>query len=153
MLGWLVRRRLAALQREFNYDPRCVLDVFEASPRAFLRISWISALAAHREEASKEGWYAAKLVATLAEDCNACTQLVITMAERGGESPVSLQSVLEGDKAEMPRMRRSDSSAPRRFCSDVAGADRLRAEVTSHRGARDSNRWALPSLPRECFQP
>jgi len=35
MLGWLVKRRLASFQKEFNYDPRYVLDILAASPWAF----------------------------------------------------------------------------------------------------------------------
>jgi len=137
MLGWLVKRRLASFQKEFNYDPRYVLDIFEASSRAFFRFSWRSGLAAHREEVSKEAWYAAKLVATLAEDCGPCAQLVVTMAERDGVGPASLCSVLAGNEAAMP----PDTALGFKFAEavlrrDIAAADRLRAEVISRWGSK-----------------
>jgi len=152
MLGWLVKRRLAAFQREFNYDPRYVLDIFEASPRAFFRFSWISGLAAHREEVSKEAWYAAKLVATLAEDCGPCTQLVVTMAEREGVSPASLRSVIDGDEAAMP----PDAALGFKFAKavlqrDVARADRLRPEVKSRWGAKGLVSLALTIAASRVF--
>jgi hypothetical protein len=152
MLGWLVKRRLASFQKEFNYDPRYMLDILEASPRAFFPFSWMSGLAAHREEVSREAWYAAKLVATLAEDCGPCTQLVVTMAEREGVSPASLRSVLAGDEAGMP----PDAALGFKFAQaalqrDVASLEHLRAEVVSRWGKKGLVSLALTIAASRVF--
>jgi hypothetical protein len=152
MLGWLVKRRLASFEKEFNYDPQYALDIYQASPKAFFRFSWMSALAAHREEVSKEAWYAAKLVATLAEDCGPCTQLVITMAEREGVSRASLASVLAGNEAGLP----PDAALGFKFAKavlrrDVAEATRLRAEVVSRWGQKGLVSLALTIAASRVF--
>jgi len=152
MLGWLVKGRLASFQKEFNYDPQYVLDIYEASPRAFFRFSWMSGLAAHREEVSKEAWYVAKLVATLAEDCGPCTQLVVTMAEREGVSAASLRSVLDGNEAAMP----PDAALGFKFAKavlqrDIVAADRLRTEVVSRWGKKGLVSMALTIAASRVF--
>ena len=152
MLGWLVKRRLSSFQKEFSYDPQYVLDIYEASPKAFFRFSWMSGLAAHREEVSKEAWYAAKLVATLAEDCGPCTQLVVTMAEGEGVSSTALRSVLAGDEAGMP----PDAVLGFKFAKavlqrDIAEADRLRAEVECRWGKKGLVSLALTIAASRVF--
>ena len=64
MLGWLVRRRIAAFERAFDYDMSYARDIYDASPRAFFRFSKILGISSFREDAPKEAWYAAKLAAT-----------------------------------------------------------------------------------------
>ena len=152
MLGWLVKRRLASFEKEFNYDPRYVLDIYDASTKAFFRFSWMSGLAAHREEVSKEAWYAAKLVATLAEDCGPCTQLVVTMAEREGVSPDYRRAVLDGNEAAMP----PDAALGFKFAKavlqrDIIEADRLRTEVVSRWGRKGLVSLALTIAASRVF--
>jgi hypothetical protein len=137
MLGWLVRRQMAKFEREFDYDLTYARDIYDASPRAFFRFSRISGLAAHREDVSREAWFAAKIAAALAEDCGPCTQLVVTMAEREGVSPEALRAILAGDKAAMP----PDAALGFRFARsvlerDIVECDRLRNEVVSRWGRR-----------------
>lgn len=84
MFGWLVRKKLDAYEREFDYDTSYLRDIYAASPRAFWRFSKFVGLSTYREGAPYDAWFAAKLVGTLAEDCGPCTQLVVTMAERAG---------------------------------------------------------------------
>ena len=118
----------------------------------FFRFSWMSGLAAHREEVSKEAWYAAKLVATLAEDCGPCTQLVVTMAEGEGVSSTALSSVLAGDEAGMP----ADAALGFKFAKavlqrDIAEADRLRAEVECRWGKKGLVSLALTIAASRVF--
>ena len=142
MLGWLVKRRLAKFEREFDYDLTYVREIFAASPRAFFKFSKIFSLAAHRENVPPDAWFAASIAATLAEDCGPCTQLVVTMAERAGVSPATLRAILTGDEQDMA----ADAALGFRFAKsvlqrDIAEADRLRGEVVSRWG-----RKALVSL-------
>ena len=142
MLGWLVRRRIAAFERAFDYDMSYARDIYDASPRAFFRFSKILGISSYREDAPKEAWYAAKLAATLSEDCGPCTQLVVKMAERDGMSPLAIRAVLLGDEAAMP----PDAALGFRFAQavlhrDIATSDRLRREIETRWG-----RKALVSL-------
>jgi hypothetical protein len=69
MLGWLVRKKLAAFEKEFGYDAGYLREMYEVSPRAFWKYSKITGKSSLREDVSKKAWYAAKIVATLTEDC------------------------------------------------------------------------------------
>jgi hypothetical protein len=139
MLGWFVLRRLAAFEHDFDYDTSYLRDIYEASPRAFFRFSKIAGISNYREDVPKEAWYAAKLAATLTEDCGPCTQLVVKMAEREGISPEAVRAVLTGNEEAMP----PDASLGFRFTQsvlrrDIAESDRLRREVL--------NRWGKKAL-------
>jgi hypothetical protein len=137
MLGWFVRWRLAKVEREFDYDLSYARDIYDASPRAFFRFSRLFELAQHREEVPGEAWFAAKIAATLAEDCGPCTQLVVTMAERAGVSDATLRAILAGDETAMS----PDAGLGFRFARtvlerDMAEGDRLRSEVVSRWGGK-----------------
>jgi hypothetical protein len=137
MLGWLVRRRIAAFERAFDYDMSYAREMYDASPRAFFRFSKILGISNHREDVPKEAWYAAKLAATLTEDCGPCTQLVVKMAEREGVSAAAIRGALTGNEGSMP----PDAALGFRFAQavlrrDIAESDRLRREVVSRWGKR-----------------
>jgi len=66
MIGWLVRRRLAAYEREYDYDMGYARDIHAGSPRAFWRFSKFLGLSTYREGAPYDAWFAAKLVGALA---------------------------------------------------------------------------------------
>jgi hypothetical protein len=152
MLGWFVRRQMAKFERNFDYDLTYARDMYDASPRAFFRFSRISGLAAHREDVPREAWFAAKIAATLAEDCGPCTQLVVTMAEREGVSPDALRAILAGDEKAMP----PDAALGFRFARsvlerDIAEGDRLRSEVVSRWGKKGLVSLALTIAASRVF--
>ena len=137
MFGWLVRKKLDAYEREFDYDTSYLRDIYAASPRAFWRFSKFVGLSTYREGAPYDAWFAAKLVCTLAEDCGPCTQLVVTMAERAGVNAATLRAILASDEAAMS----TDATLGYRFSRavlsrDVALGDRLREEIVSRWGQK-----------------
>jgi hypothetical protein len=137
MLGWLIRRRISSFEREFDYDMSYGREMYEASPRAFFRFSKILGMSNYREDVPVEAWYAAKLVATLTEDCGPCTQLVVKMAEREGVSAEAMRAVLTGMDSSMP----PDAALGFRFARsvlrrDIAESDRLRREVVAKWGKK-----------------
>lgn len=101
MLRWIARRQLAAFERAFGYDTSYMGDMLDASWTGFLRFTSVAKMAAHREDLPLDAWYAAKLTATVAEDCGPCTQLVVNMAEADGVSQSVLRGILEGDEGAM----------------------------------------------------
>lgn len=136
MLRWIARRRLAAFERAFGYDTSYMRDMLAASWRGFMRFSAAAKMAAHREEVPPDAWYAAKLTATLAEDCGPCTQLVVRMAEADGVGAAVLRGILEGDERAMG----SDAALAQRFARAVLAhdpdADALREQIAARWGER-----------------
>jgi hypothetical protein len=102
MLTWLMRRRLAAFERDYNYDMSYARDILDADPGALMKFSKVMGMARYRKDVPADAYYAASLVGTLAEDCGPCTQLVVTMAEREGVAQPTLRAILAGDVAAMP---------------------------------------------------
>lgn len=138
MLRWLLRRRIAAFERNHDYAMDYARDLLQASPRALLLFARAAKLAAWRRDVPKDAWYAAKLVAVLREDCGACAQLVVTMAERDGVAQAQLRAVLAGDMRTMtPAVALAVRFAEAVLAHDPrAGA--LRVEIRQ--------RWGDPAL-------
>src|SRR5512144_2101339 len=102
MLRWLLRRRLAAFEREFEYDVSYARDILAADPGALLRFGRVQALGQYCRDVPRDAWYAAGLAGTMAEDCGPCTQLGVTMAEREGILAATLRAIAARDVAAMP---------------------------------------------------
>jgi len=137
MLGWIVKRRLGAFARSFNYDTSYLSELYDASPRAFWKFSKVATLSQHREDVPKEAWYAARIVATLAEDCGPCAQLVVDMAAHAGVSAPALRAIVNQDERAMP----PDAAVGYSFAKavlarDLAESDRLRGQVETRWGPR-----------------
>jgi hypothetical protein len=152
MFGWLVQKRIKSFERAFDYDMTYAREIYDASPRAFWRFSKVVNLAQYHEDTPLDAWYAAKLAATLAEDCGPCTQLVATMAEREGVKPETLRAIIAGDESAMP----PDALLGYRFAQaalarDIAGSDRLRAEVRSKWGKKTVVTLALAIAASRVF--
>jgi hypothetical protein len=102
MLKWLMRRRLGAFERDFAYDASYMRDILDADMAAFMALARTMTMTQYHKDVPAAAWHAAKIAATLHEDCGPCTQLVVTMAERDGVDPAVLRAVLAGDARRMP---------------------------------------------------
>ena len=136
MLKWIARRRLAAFERAFDYDVTYMREMLDTSWRGFMRYSSVAKLAAHREDIPLDAWYAAKIIATLSEDCGPCTQLGIRMAEAAGVPASVLRGVLDDDDEAMG----SDAALTARFARATIAhdpvADDLRMQIAARWGER-----------------
>src|SRR5262245_18107303 len=129
MIKWLLRRRLAAFERDFGYDASYAHDILAVSPRALIAFGRIQALAKYRRGVPKHAYYAAKIVAAKAEDCGPCTQLVVTMAEQDGVPSSILFPIVAGDEAALSvNARLGFRFAEATLAHDLA-ADTLREEI------------------------
>lgn len=97
MLKGYLHRTVSKLERGYGYDAGYLHEVIDASPRAFFKFGLFQTMSSHREEIPKDAWYAAKIAATLSEDCGPCTQLVVDMALKDGVAPRVLTALLRGD--------------------------------------------------------
>lgn len=136
MLRWIARRRLAAFERAFDYDTSYMREMLDASRRGFMRFAPVSKMAAHREDVPLDTWYAAKLTATMAEDCGPCTQLVVRMAEAEGVSQSVLRAILEGDERAMGADAALAQQFTRAALAHDLQADALREKIVARWGER-----------------
>jgi hypothetical protein len=143
MLKRLLRRRLDAFERAFNYDVSHMREILAASVPAFRRLSRLRAMDQHREGVPAAPWYAAKLVATMHEDCGSCTQLVADMALGEGVPPEMVRAVVSGRAEAMDRDVALAHNYARAVLSHDPAADQLRAEVV--------RRWGRPGLVSLAF--
>lgn len=136
MVKWLMRRGLAAFERQWNYDARYMHEMIEADPRAAWMFQRAAALGKYRKDVPADAWAAAGITAVRHEDCGPCTQLGVSMAERAGVDPKLLRAVL----TETPDLMPPDVALAWRFTRatldhDPSG-DRYRDEIVRRWGAR-----------------
>jgi hypothetical protein len=97
MLKWMIRRRIAAFDRDYGYDSSYANDILDVSTRALFVFSRIGPMSRYRRDVPRDAWFAAKIASALNEDCGPCTQLVVTMAEREGVNAELLRAVVSRD--------------------------------------------------------
>ena len=132
----LIRWRIAAFEREYDYDMGYARQILDASPQALIRFNRIMGFAQYRREVPPEAWYAAKLVGTLGEDCGPCTQLVAGMAEREGVDLVQIRAILRRDTAAMTPETALGFRFAQAALAHAAAADELRSEILRRWGDR-----------------
>lgn len=132
--SWLARRFVAAFERRYRYDATYLRTMLDTSPAAFSKLARLLPASRHRESAPAEAWYAAKIVASLTEDCGPCTQLAADMALEGGVDSDQVAAVLAGDRESM----QPDTLLGFRFARSVIDreldADEVRDAVRSRWG-------------------
>lgn len=136
MLKWFARRQLDAFEQAFDYDATYMREMLDTSWLGFRRYAPIAKMAAHREDAPVDMWYAAKIVALLAEDCGPCTQLTVTMAEREGVSQSVLRALLAADEQAMGENAALGVRFARAVLAHDPQADALRETISRRWGER-----------------
>ena len=136
MFGWLIRRRLAAFERDFQYDASYVRDILDVDEKAAMLFGRVQAMGHYRKDVPLEAYYAAGICGLMTEDCGPCTQLSVMMAEREGVKPAVLRAIVERDTRAMS----DDTALGFRFAQAVlahdAEADALREQVVARWGKR-----------------
>jgi hypothetical protein len=151
MLKPLLHRRLRRFEADFDYDMGYAHELLEISLEAFLRFAGFMGMARYRQDAPVAAWHAARLTATLAEDCGPCAQLVVTMAEREGVAPELLRAVVAGDAAAMD----ASTALGWQYASAVLAhdpeADALRERIRQRWGDRTVASLALAIASARVF--
>jgi hypothetical protein len=126
MLKWLIRKRLAAFERTYDYDTSYIREILAVDTRAVLALARLGGMSNYRRDVPRDVYYAARLTGTMAEDCGPCTQLNVAMALRDRVDPRTIAAVLRGDETAMTddvrlgvqfaraALRREDDAAPLR---------------------------------------
>ena len=136
MLKWLMRRGIAAFERQWNYDASYVREIIEASPRAAWMFSRAAAIGNYRKDVPVAVWAAAAITAVRHEDCGPCTQLGVSMAERAGVDAKVLRAVLTDDPAAMTDEVRLAWQFTRATIDHDPSADQYREEIIKRWGPR-----------------
>lgn len=138
MLKWFLKRKLGMFGRSFGYDTGYAVDLVDGDAAAGIALARLSAAAAYRADTPAAGWYAAKIVAAMSEDCGPCVQLAVTMAGRGGVSASDLRAIVAGDVARMS----ADASLGYRFATAVIE----RSEMLGELRGEIVKRWGRTAL-------
>lgn len=143
LLKRIIRSKLKAFERRYDYDVSYMDEVLEADPGALVAIARVQRMSRYRKGVPVAPWYAAKIVGAMAEDCGPCTQLVVRMAEEAGVPEATLRATIAGDDAALePDVRLAVRFARASLARDVA-ADPLREQILA--------RWGLTGLTSLAF--
>ena len=97
MIRSFLHKRIRRLEHGFGYDAGYLHEVLDVSLSAFLKFGMFQVMASHRDGVPRDAAFAARLAATLSEDCGPCTQLVVDMALKHGMEAGKLAALLRGD--------------------------------------------------------
>jgi hypothetical protein len=151
MLTWFMKRKLRALGESFGYDVGYAMELIEADAAAGLALARLSAAAAYRADAPAAGWYAAKIVGAMSEDCGPCVQLAVAMAQRGGVPESDLRAIVTSDVTCMS----ADAALGYRFVRAVIARsealDSLRGEVARRWGRKALGAVAIGIVATRTF--
>jgi hypothetical protein len=136
MLTWLIRRRLDAFQRKFDYNLDYARDILDADLTAFLRFARLGGLSVYRRDVPLDTYYAVKLTGTLSEDCGPCTQLMVAMALHDGVAPQVVAGVLGRNEDRLDDAVRLGVRFARATLAHDPAADELRDDIVGRWGPR-----------------
>ena len=97
MIKAFLHRSVAKLERGFGYDATYLHEVIDVSTPAFVKFGLFQIMSNHRDGAPADAYCAARIAATLSEDCGPCAQLTVDMALQAGVNPQSIAALLRGD--------------------------------------------------------
>jgi hypothetical protein len=136
MWKWLIRRRLDAFERKYDYNVDYARDILEADTTALLRFGRLAGLSVYRRDIPLDVYYAVKLIGTLTEDCGPCTQLTVAMALHDGVAPRTIAGVLEGNEDALGDEIRLGVRFARATLAHDPAADELRDDIVARWGRR-----------------
>jgi hypothetical protein len=136
MLKWLIRNRLAAFEKMYDYDISYARDILAADVGAFLAFARLQKLGNYRKGLPADVRCAVNLVGTMTEDCGPCTQLVVTMGLKEKLDPKMLSAVIRGDDAALSDDVRLGVKFARATLAHDPAADELRDAIVAKWGQR-----------------
>lgn len=136
MWKWLIRRRLDAFERKYDYNVDYARDILDADTTALLRFGRLNGLSVYRRDVPLDVYYAVKLIGTLGEDCGPCTQLTVAMALHDGVAPSTIAGVLEGHEDALGDEIRLGVRFARATLAHDPAADDLRDDIVARWGRR-----------------
>lgn len=151
MLKAILKAAVGRFEKRYDYDVSYMRELIDTDPSAFMAFTGVQKLGGYRR-APKAALAAAKLVATLQEDCGPCTQIVVSMAEEDGVDASVIKAVITGDEAAMG----ADAALAWKFARaslarDMEGADPLRDQIVRRWGRKGLAAIALAIASARVF--
>ncbi len=134
MLKTLINRGLLAMENRYAYDVGYLQFLLRTNLLTFLKFALIQGMSAHRGKVPPEAYFAARLRATLWDDCGPCTQLVINMAIESEVAPDILRAIIDGTTEQLPDTARLAVTLTEAVLAHDPAADELRDEVVCRWG-------------------
>ena len=103
MLRWLAGKYIDRFAKRYDYDAAYLHAMLREAPDAAFKFARIAEVSNHRRVVSESAYFAAKLSATLSEDCGPCAQLVVNMAREAGVAESDIVALLERNEPAMSR--------------------------------------------------
>jgi hypothetical protein len=136
MVKWLLHRRLAAFEREHEYDASYMHEVLDTDLRAFLKFGRAVGLGTYRKGVPADVYTAAGLTSSIQADCGPCTQIGVGLALRARVSPATIAAIVTGDVAAMSPEVALGVRFARAVLARDAAADEHREEILARWGPR-----------------
>lgn len=99
------RAELREFGARYHYDTGYLEQLLELSPAAYDTFAAAMAMSEHREHLPVDAHYVACISALMADDCGACTQLLLRMAVEAGVDRALLRQLLEDPSSLPPLLR------------------------------------------------
>jgi hypothetical protein len=135
-MKWLIRKRLAAFEKQFGYDTSYMRHVLDTDLRAFLRFARAASVSGYRRDCPIDLYYAVGITGAMTADCGPCTQLVVTMALRDGVPGATIAKLVRGNEIDMTEPTRLGYRFARAVLARDPAADELREEILRLHGPR-----------------
>jgi hypothetical protein len=136
MLRWIAENRIAAFERDYDYDMTYIRELLATDLGAFYAFTRFQSLANYRKDLPRDPLYGAKITGTMIGDCGPCTQLVVTMALREGVPPDLISAVLRRQDDALPEDVRLTVQFARASLAHDPDADPLREQIVKRWGQR-----------------
>jgi hypothetical protein len=136
MIKWLLHRKLAAFERETDYDASYMHEVLETDLEAFRRFGRATGLGEYRKDVPADVYTAAGLTSSIQADCGPCTQLGVGFALHAGVPAATIAAIVAGDSRRCRPTSRSACGSRAAVLARDASADEHREEIVRRFGAR-----------------
>lgn len=136
MLKWLIRRRLDAFERQYDYDTSYIREMLDVDLKAFRTYMRAASMGYYKRDVPEVVHFCVGILVTATEDCGPCTQLGVSMALERGVPPEVLQAVLSNDLTRMPDDVRLGVLFARAVLAHAPEADALREQIVARWGPR-----------------
>jgi alkylhydroperoxidase family enzyme len=134
MLRWLIRKRLAAVERDLGVPVDYVRHILDVSLGAFLRCGMVMPLEKYRRSLPAGPYHVARLVAVRHEDCGPCVQIVVNLAKKDGVAPQVLQAALAAAPDALPEDLADAYCFAEAVVTRSGDEDRLRERIRQRYG-------------------
>ncbi|MGR8950025.1 MAG: hypothetical protein ACU84Q_18435 [Gammaproteobacteria bacterium] len=129
LVGRAVHRRISSFEKLWGYDATYMHEIANNDLEAITRFSLLQEFGDYRRDISREGWYTAKLLGCLSEDCGPCAQLIVQMAEADGMDSALISAIIEGKPENLCAATRLYYDHARAVLAHDIEAKNFRAEI------------------------